>query len=116
MLMQKTELELIKIGENSKIFLEHPTVTASITQTDGCEHTPLKFEKISLREKCPNTEFFLDRILPHSDWIRRDTEYLSVFSQNAGKYGPEKTPYLETFHEVLVRKAILDTTLTTGNC
>ena len=22
---------------------------------------------------CPNTEFFLVRIFPHSDWIRRDT-------------------------------------------
>ena len=30
-----------------------------------------------------------------------DTEYLSVFSSNAGKYGPEKTPYLDTFHAVL---------------
>ena len=28
------------------------------------------------------------------------TKYLSVFSPNAGKYGPEKTPYLEPFHEV----------------
>ena len=27
---------------------------------------------------------------PHSDWIQRDTEYLSGFSPNAGKYGPEK--------------------------
>ena len=35
-----------------------------------------------------------------SDWIRRDTEYLSVFSPNAGKYGLEKTPYLDTFHAV----------------
>ena len=26
----------------------------------------------------------------------------SVFSPNAGKYGPEKTPYLDTFHEVEV--------------
>ena len=34
----------------------------------------------TLREKCPNTEFFLVRIFPYSDWIRRDTEYLSVFS------------------------------------
>ena len=34
------------------------------------------------------------------DWIRRDTPYLSVFSPNAGKYGPEKTPYLDTFHAV----------------
>ena len=29
-------------------------------------------------------------IFPHySDWIQRDTKYLSVFSPNAGKYGPE---------------------------
>ena len=32
---------------------------------------------LTLREKCPNTEFFLVRIFPHSDWIRRDTPYLS---------------------------------------
>ena len=37
----------------------------------------------SLREKRPNTEFF---------W--------SVFSPNAGKYRPEKTPCLDTFHAV----------------
>ena len=35
----------------------------------------------SLREKCPNAEF--------------------LFSPNTGKYGPEKTPYLDTFHAVL---------------
>ena len=29
-----------------------------------------------------------------------NTEYLSVFCPNAGKYGPEKTPYLDTFHAV----------------
>ena len=28
--------------------------------------------------------------------------YVSVFSSNAGKYGPEKTPYLDTFHAVPV--------------
>ena len=38
---------------------------------------------LALREKCPNTEFFL-----------------SVFSPNVGEYGPEKTPYLDTFHTV----------------
>ena len=31
-----------------------------------------KYSYSSLREKCPNTEFFLVRIFPHSDWIRRD--------------------------------------------
>ena len=33
---------------------------------------------------------FLVRIFLYLDWIRRDTAYLSVFSQNAGKYRPEK--------------------------
>ena len=47
-----------------------------------------------------NTGFFLVRIFPHLERIRRDTEYLSIFSPNAGKYGPEKTPYLDTFHAV----------------
>ena len=31
----------------------------------------------------------LVRIFPHSDWIRRDTLYLSVFSPNAGKCRPD---------------------------
>ena len=58
----------------------------------------LNMRMIALREKCPNTEFFLVRFFPHSDWIRRDTPYLSVFSPNAEKYGPEKTSYLGTLH------------------
>ena len=32
----------------------------------------------------------------------RSTPYLSVFSLNTGKYGPEITPYLDTFHAVAV--------------
>ena len=52
---------------------------------------------LALSEKCPNTEFFLIRIFLHLERIRRDTEYLSLFSPNAGKHGPEKTPYLDTF-------------------
>ena len=46
-----------------------------------------------LLEKCPNMELFLFRIFPHSDSF-------SILSPNAGKYGPEKTPYLDTFHAV----------------
>ena len=34
---------------------------------------------LSLREKCPNTE---------------------LFNPNTGKYGPEITPYVDTFHAV----------------
>ena len=55
---------------------------------------------LAVREKCPNTELFLVRIFLHSDRIRRDTSYLSVFSPNAGKFGPELTPYLNIFHGV----------------
>ena len=33
---------------------------------------------------------------------RRDMEYLSVFIPNAGKYGPEKIPYLDTFHSAFL--------------
>ena len=40
------------------------------------------------------------RIFPHLDRIQRDTEYLSVFNPNVGKYEPGKTPYLDTFHVV----------------
>ena len=36
----------------------------------------------SLREKCPNTELF--------------------FVKNAGKYGPVKTPNLDTFYPVII--------------
>ena len=40
----------------------------------------------SLREKCPNTDF--------------SGPYFPVFNQKTGKYGTEKIPYLDTFHEV----------------
>ena len=40
---------------------------------------------LTLREKCPNTEFFLVRIFLYS---------------GRKKYGPGKIPYLGTFHEV----------------
>ena len=58
--------------------------------------TSTKCQTQTLHEKCPNTEYFLVPIFPHSDLIQRDAEYLSVFSPNAGKYVPEKNPYLNT--------------------
>ena len=57
-----------------------------------------------LREKCSNTEFFLVRIFPHSDRIQIDTEYLSVFSPNAGKCGTEKISVFEHFSRSGVRR------------
>ena len=37
---------------------------------------------------------------PYFPTFRLNTERYGVFSPKAGKYGPEKTPYLDTFHEV----------------
>ena len=68
----------------------------------GTEEHIRKLEQMkeSLCDMCPNTEVFLVHIFLHLDWVGRDTKYFSVFSPNAGKYGPEKTPYLNTFHAV----------------
>ena len=47
------------------------------------------FLTITLRKKSPYSELFWSTFFPdfqaHSDWIGRDTEYLSVFSPNVGK-------------------------------
>ena len=56
--------------------------------------------EVPLRVKYSNTEFYLVRIFPNSDGIPRDEGYISVFSLNRGKYGPEKTLYLDTFYVV----------------
>ena len=37
-------------------------------------------------------KIFLVCIFPHSDWVRRETRYLSVFNSNAGKCRQEKLP------------------------
>ena len=56
-----------------------------------CEYViSVLWVSISLRKKFFVFGVFLFHIFSHSDWIRRDTLYLSVFSPNAEKYGPEK--------------------------
>ena len=60
-----------------------------------------------LREMCPNTEFSLVCIFPYSDLMRRDSPYSSAFSPNGGKYGPEKTPYLDSFHAMIPLKHLM---------
>ena len=44
---------------------------------------------------------FLVCIFPYSNWIRKDMEYLSVFSLNVGKYGPEKLRIWTLFTQLL---------------
>ena len=51
---------------------------------------------ITLREKCPNTEFLL--------FLRM--MWISVFSPNTGKYGLEKIPYLGNLPTALIDKPL----------
>ena len=61
------------------------TITKSVeSQSSPTDNNFLQTGAMPLREKCPNTELFLVRIFPHSE--------------NGGKYGPEITSYLDTFH------------------
>ena len=61
-------------------------------------------EIYALRRKCPYSELFWSAFFPHSDWIRREMEYLSVFSPNAGKCGKirtRKTANTNTFYALV---------------
>ena len=88
LMISQSLFSFIKIFTNSmRIFTN---VIISSCFTFWCRGDPSRH---SLREKCPYSEFFLVRIFPHSDWIWRDTEYLTVFSPNEGKYGPERFKY-----------------------
>ena len=45
------------------------------------------------------------QIFPHLDGIRRDTEYLPVFSPNTGKSGKMRTkitPNMDSFYAVII--------------
>ena len=52
----------------------------------------------TLREKCPNMEFFFWSVY---SFLRTEYGDLRRFSPYTEKYGPEKTPYLDTFHELM---------------
>ena len=49
---------------------------------------------------------FLIRTFPHSDWIRRNTQFLSIFSPDAGKYRPEKLWIQTLFTQSKVLRAL----------
>ena len=60
---------------------------------------PLKrvfFKQQTLHKKCPNTELFLVLIFLYLE-----------YSTNTGKYGPEITPYLDTFYAVQIFKTFV---------
>ena len=91
-----------------KVYYDHSTLLPQLFATSSVGSTVWNVSKYRA---------FSGPWFPHSDWIPRDTKYLSVFSPNAGKYGPEKTPYLETFHTVLLTDTVLSELVwSTYNC
>ena len=56
-------------------------------------------ERVRIRSYGPHFSL----IFPHSDWIRRDIPYLSVFSRNVGKHGPEKLRIRTPLNTVKIR-------------
>ena len=63
--------------------------------SEECLSSSPKNERYSLREKCPIQSYF------RSAFSRIRTEYAEILSLSAGKYGPEITLYLDTFHAVI---------------
>ena len=52
----------------------------------------------------PHTHLFLIHIFLYSNWLRRFTRWISIFSPNTRKYGPDITPYFDTFYAVTAVK------------
>ena len=89
------------IGNKLRRFDEHSLLTQWVKPLGLISHlTTSRWVSLSLREKCPNTKFFLVSIYSYLDWVWRFTPQISVFSPNTGKYGTEKTPYLDSFYAV----------------
>ena len=62
----------------------------------------------TLREKCQNAQFFLVRIQENTDQKNSAFgDFPRSVKEVTGKYRPEKTPYLDTFHAVLVFKILI---------
>ena len=57
-----------KIPESSRLEFLGKFLASNYTLSDAEDNTcRCQIEEMSLREKCPNTEFFLVHIFPHSD-------------------------------------------------
>ena len=74
----------------------------------------------TLREKCPNTEVFLVRIFPYSDWIRENTDQ-NKLSISHSAIGTISTPNRAAFTKNLtflhhLPSALLLTTGNSSNC
>ena len=87
------DLELVERAEQKYIRKIPLLIQAKLVL---CKH----FEKEHTTWKVSLFRVILVRIFPHLNWIRRDTEYFSVFSPNAGKIRTRIIPNKETFYAV----------------
>ena len=85
-----TPLFLVMISQKDIHCAKNVQIQSFLWSVFSCIWTECR----DLLRKCPNTEFFLVRVFPYFDWMRRFTEKISAFSRNRGKHGPAKTPYL----------------------
>ena len=91
----KLKVDFHKISENSKILFLNISLKPSSKNTARFLKYVWPFYNIMHeRVKIKKQNILYVHVMP------RDTEYLSVFSPNTGKYGPEKTLYLDSFHTV----------------
>ena len=60
----------------------------------GNTRSAIPITTYTLREKCPNLEFFLIRNFYYSNQIRRFAVQIFVFCSNVEKSGPEKVRFL----------------------
>ena len=58
---------------------------------------PFPFKGVTALKVSKYGEIFLVRVFLYSDWIRRFTPQISVFSPNTGKYGPERSSVFGQF-------------------
>ena len=95
-------IELYKIANDMSLKIMSKVFKLTITPWDSLSYT-LQFSTDPIRSdkqawKVSKYGVISGMIFLYSDGI----PYLSVFSPNTGKYGPEITPYLDTFHAVWV--------------
>ena len=73
----------------------------------------IAFRNISLREKCPNTEFFLVRIFLYSDWIRKfmSKSWYSVrIQENVDQNTLRVCPSFSQFYNLFTQSFLLSFT------
>ena len=84
---------------NKSLIVYHTEKFNTPDSATGSSYLEVFFRKVVLR----NFEKLAGKLLCQSLFFNKVSGLrlqISIFSPNAGKYGPEKTPYLGTFHAV----------------